>query len=174
MDMFYQSGYGGSSTPRDSDKRLSFEMHKFFQQYGSGQRLSDAQNDSFAHSGTSTLRASDMGMNPLRSSDMNPFYQSAGSSTSGNGRRHSERGIYTQSGYSMGLSRASDGSIFYQSGGYQQGMGGTMPRSSDPSPFYRHQPTSYEDDTDADDVVLAMRESLDHGDQPRVSIHAIL
>lgn len=175
MDMFYQSGAYGSSTPRDSDKRLSFEMHKFFQQYGSGQRASD-QNDSFANSGTSTVRSSDMAMNPLRSSDMNPFYQSAGSSTAG-GRRHSERSMFSQSGYSMGgsHSRASDGNIFYQSG-YQQAhnsaVHGTAPRASDPSPFYHHQPTSYEDDNDDDDVVLAHRVSLSN-DQ-RVSIHAIL
>lgn len=193
MDMFYQQG-GGSSyggTPRDSDKRLSFEMHKFFQQYGhhhsaggSG-RLSIGENDSFAHSNTSTLRASDMGMNPLRVSELNPFFQNARSSHGGGGpRRHSERNMFSQSGYSVsgdgnsggngngGLARASDGNVFYQSGAFPQASRASSMRASDPHPFYQHQPTSYESDQDDDDVVLAHRVSLDQ-DQ-RVSIHAIL
>ncbi|GAB9466554.1 Crystallin j1a-like [Globisporangium polare] len=185
MDMFYQQGggsYGGSSTPRDSDKRLSFEMHKFFQQYGHNSggsgRLSIGENDSFAHSNTSTLRASDMSMNPLRASDLNPFFQSTRSS--GGPRRHSERNMFSQSGYSVnggnnghnGMARASDGNLFYQSGAFPQASRASSVRASDPHPFYQHQPTSYESDQDDDDVVLAHRVSLDQ-DQ-RVSIHAIL
>lgn len=184
MDMFYQQGgssYGDSSTPRDSDKRLSFEMHKFFQQYGGGSgRLSVGDNDSFAHSNTSTLRASDMGMNPLRASDLNPFFQSSRSSGGGGPRRHSERNMFSQSGYSVvngnngttGMARASDGNLFYQSGAFPQASRASSVRASDPHPFYQHQPTSYESDHNDDDVVLAHRVSLDQ-DQ-RVSIHAIL
>ncbi|TYZ64572.1 hypothetical protein PybrP1_001483 [[Pythium] brassicae (nom. inval.)] len=184
MDMFYQSGaYGaGSGDPRDSDKRLSFEMHKFFQQYG-GQRGSagggGGDNDSFAHSGRSTVRLSASDMNPMRASDLNPFFQRASSLSGGGGgggsaRRHSERGLYSQSSYTLGGggggggARASDGGVFYQSAGFPQ----TSARASDPHPFYQHQPTSYESDDGDDDVVLAHRVSLNQ-DQ-RVSIHAIL
>lgn len=177
MDMFYQSAYGaGGSDIRDSDKRLSLEMHKFFQQYGN-QRLSvGGDNDSFAHSGTSTVRLSSSDMNPMRASDLNPFFQRTSSLSGGAARRHSERAMYSQNGYMIGgggaMARASDGGVFYQSSGFPQASRTSSVRASDPHPFYQHQPTSYESDDGDDDVVLAHRVSLDQ-DQ-RVSIHAIL
>lgn len=178
MDMFYQSGggsYGSASTPRDSDKRLSFEMHKFFQQYGqhtseTGGRMSGSGNDSFVHSGASTVRLSS-----ASGGDMNPFFQRASSLGVAGARRHSERPMYSHSNSYSGigssnLARASDGNVFYQSSGFPQASRASSVRASDPHAFY--QPTGYESEHDDDDVVLAHRVSLDQ-DQ-RVSIHAIL
>lgn len=133
MDRFYQSNglsssqiSGSGITPRSSSGshgNMSVEMQKFFQAYGTPR--TSGENDSFANSGTSTVRSSN---DMLRGSDL-PMYQRRSSQTMM--MRHSDKipgyGQLRQS-VSMGSARASDGNVFYQSAfaTTSRGSGGVM------------------------------------------------
>ncbi|RLN55562.1 hypothetical protein BBJ28_00008801 [Nothophytophthora sp. Chile5] len=173
MDKFYQSAVGSTgsaSTPRSSggtDGRLSFEMHKFFQAYGSAPRASFGENQnnpSFANSGTSTVRSSDL--NQLRPSDMAPYLRRSSAAMR---RSDLQRGYASASG-----ARRSDTNLMY-AGPNAGGYAGKLARGSDPNAFYRRSassPAYAPEGEPSDDVVLAHRVSLD--DEQRVSLHAIL
>lgn len=151
MDRFYSSKGLDSSqisasgiTPRSSggssSGSMGFEMQKFFQTYGTPR--SSGENNSFANSGTSTVRSSN-DLTPLRGSDL-PMYQRSSSSAM---RRNSEKVPgYGQLRHSQSLTaaRASDGNVFYQSAyatttrssGVMRSSRGSIPRQQDS--FSRH------------------------------------
>jgi hypothetical protein len=151
MDRFYNSKGLDSSqisasniTPRSSrgssNGSMGFEMQKFFQTYGTPRN--SGENNSFANSGTSTVRSSN-DLTPLRGSDV-PVFQRSSSS---NMRRNSEKvPSYSQLRHSQSLAaaRSSDGSVFYQSAyatttrnsGVTRSSRGSIPRQQES--FSRH------------------------------------
>lgn len=205
MDKFYESRLSASSAR--SDRRMSFEMHKFFTNYGSygssNGSLPRSSDGQFTHSGVSTVRTSTAELNPLRVSDLNPFFQRGSSASGGSGGSGSARG--SSSSFlrrNSAFTRASDSKAFPTRDRHHPLSSSfttrTPQRSSEPNAYYqpRYTTPSHQrmdmDDEDIDSVPpsplyrysevenppssddVVLAHRMSLDDEQRVSLHAIL